>query len=188
VAVNRYLSQDPNALEQCGKLSGKVLALVLDGLDWAFYLEFHAGGVRVWSQWPEKATVTVRGTPVLLARVGFEMLQDGGLPEGLQIEGDAAFLQKVQKLFQQVGFDLAAFLEPSLGPANAFRAASGLQQLFQIGKRGFAKLVQDGSEYLREESRDVARKGDVEAWMDKVDTLRDRTARLEQRLKRLEGA
>jgi ubiquinone biosynthesis protein UbiJ len=45
----------------------------------------------------------------------------------------------------------------------------------------------DTAEYLREETRDLARKIDVEEWMEAVDSLRDDVERLEARLRRLEA-
>ena len=46
-------------------------------------------------------------------------------------------------------------------------------------------LVQDGAEYLREESRDLVAPAEIDAFLDDVDALRERAERLEARVQRL---
>jgi ubiquinone biosynthesis protein UbiJ len=59
--------------------------------------------------------------------------------------------------------------------------------VFGWGRRSAGTLALDTAEYLREETRDLARAADVEEWMDAVDAVRDGADRLEARLQRLEA-
>ncbi|HSW12506.1 MAG TPA: hypothetical protein VLI06_06665, partial [Solimonas sp.] len=62
----------------------------------------------------------------------------------------------------------------------------GLRKLLDWGRQTAQTLGLDTAEYLREETRDLARAADVEDWMNAIDTLREDADRLEARLRRLE--
>ena len=83
-------------------------------------------------------------------------------------------------------FDPAEVAARVVGEGAAHRLVGGLRGLFGWGRRSAATLTLDTAEYLREETRDLARRVDAEEWMDAVDTLREDTDRLEARLRRIE--
>jgi ubiquinone biosynthesis protein UbiJ len=51
-----------------------------------------------------------------------------------------------------------------------------------------SSLVRDGADYLVEESRDLIAKPEMEQFLDEVDELRERSDRLEARMRRLDQA
>ncbi|MGH8456999.1 MAG: ubiquinone biosynthesis accessory factor UbiJ [Stenotrophobium sp.] len=188
VALNRYLALEPEVLGECGKLSGRVIALNVDGVGWTFFIEFHGGGVRVLPTLDgQQADVRVSGPLGQLMRLAWKTAAgEGGVPNGLQVEGDTELLARFNKLLVRVGFDPEELLAKFLGGTTARRVNQGLQKLFGWGRQTAETLTLDTAEYLREETRDLARGTDAAEWMDAVDRLREGVDRLDARLGQLE--
>ncbi|HWU68733.1 MAG TPA: SCP2 sterol-binding domain-containing protein [Stenotrophobium sp.] len=188
VALNRYLGLSPEVMASCGTLAGRVIALHAQGPDWLFCIEFHGGGVRVLPGLDGgDADVTVSGPPTVLLRLAWKTAAgEGGVPAGLQVEGDTELLSRFNGLLAQVGFDPEELLAKFLGDVTAHRVNQGLEKLFGWGRQTAQTLSLDTAEYLREETRDLARGSDAEEWMHAVDLLRERVDRFEARLDALE--
>ena len=190
VALNRTLALEPDVLAECAKLNGRVLALHVLGPEWTYYLEFHRGGVRVLSaldatQQPE---VTVSGQLTrLLSLVWKTAAGEGGVPTGLRVEGDVALLAKFNDLLARTNFDAEEMMAKVIGDAAAHRVHQGLKALFGWSRNTASTLSLDTAEYLREETKTLARARDVNEWMDQVEHLRDGVERLDARLARLEA-
>jgi ubiquinone biosynthesis accessory factor UbiJ len=187
IALNRYLRLEPDVLAECGRLSGRCIALGVNGLDWTFFIEPDAQGVRVAAQRSTEADVTVRGPLPLLLRLAWRTAQGaGGVPQGLQVDGDTELLSRFNRLLARVGFDPEELLAKYFGDAAGHRVYQGLHTLFGWGRNTAQTLGLDTAEYLREETRDLARGADVADWMNDVDALRDAVERFEARLARIE--
>ncbi|MES0872900.1 ubiquinone biosynthesis accessory factor UbiJ [Sinimarinibacterium thermocellulolyticum] len=190
IALNRHLGLEPSVLAQCARLSGRVIELRTETPDWAFCLEFHAGGVRVAPEPPRKPDVRVSGHPRTLLQLALNAVREGrdaGIPSGLQVEGDVEPLQRFSRMLAEVGFDAEEFAARFLGDDLAHRAVRGLGKLLAWGRRSAATLGLDAAEYLREETGDLARAADVADWSAAVEKLRDDVARFEARLRRAES-
>lgn len=189
VALNRTLRLEPEVLADFARLQGKVLALTIDGLEWTFHVECLADGVRVAPDAPKPADVQLRGGAVALSRLAAQVARgETTLPPGIEVQGDAELLQRFSRLLARIGFDPAEIAAKFVGEGAAHRLVSGLRGLFGWGRQSAATLTLDTAEYLREETRDLARRVDAEEWMDAVDTLREGTDRLEARLRHIERA
>lgn len=187
VALNRTLRLEPEVLADFARLQGKVLALTVDGPDWSFYVECLADGVRVAAEAPKPPDVTLRGGAILLSRLAAQFARgETTLPAGIEVQGDAELLHRFARLLARIGFDPAEVVARYVGEGAAQRLVGGLRSLLGWGRKSAGTLSLDTAEYLREETRDLARRVDAEEWMDAVDTLRDDTDRLEARLLRLE--
>lgn len=187
VALNRYLSLEPEVLAECGELSGRSIALRALGMGWTFHIEFHAGGVRVLSESETEADVTVSGQPTTLLSLAWKTVGGaGGIPTGIDVDGDADLLVRFNKLLAKVGFDPEELLAKFFGGSAAHRIHQGLQKFMGWGRRSADTLSLDTAEYLREETRDLARGSDAAEWMDNVDSLRERVDRFEARIEKLE--
>ncbi len=186
VALNRYLGLEPAVLGECESLSGRAIELASTMPPWSLYIEFHRGGVRVLSE-RDAGDVSVSGTPGQLLRLLGSVAQGrSGLPEGLRIDGDVELLRRFNRMLARVGFDPEEIASQWLGDAPAHRLLGTVRSVLGWGRRTADTLALDTAEYLREETRDLARGADVDEWMDDVDRLRDDVARFEARLQRLE--
>lgn len=188
VGLNRFLRLEPSAADGLRALEGKRIGIAVTPFQWYFLIEGLPGGLRVAADEREPPPhAELSSSAVQLVQKGLDMAR--GAPfsaQGLQVRGDAELLQRFAGLIALVGVDLEEWLAPWLGDAAAHRAVGLLSAWLGWGRRSADLLVSNTAEYLREESRDLARKADVEAWMEEVDLLRDGVDRLEARLRRLE--
>jgi ubiquinone biosynthesis protein UbiJ len=187
IGLNRYLRLEPAVVAECEKLSGRVIELRMVAPSWSFFIEFDRGGVRVLPGLERAADVSVSGPMTTLLRLAFKTASgDASLPGGLSVEGDTELLTRFNRLLASVGFDPEEIAAKIVGDAAAHRLTQGAAKLFGWGGKTANTLALDTAEYLREETRDLARAEDVADWMDAVDQLRESTDRLEARLSLLE--
>lgn len=187
VALNRVLRLEASALKACAALEGRSLALEASDLGWRLVIEPGAGGVRVLGDDALACDVTARAPMPRLLTLALRMAGgERGLPRELEVEGDTELLQTFARILSGVGFDPEELVARAVGDAAAHRLVEGARGLFGWGRRSAESLSYSGAEYLREETEDLARAGDVEAWMQDVETLRDDVDRLQARLDRLE--
>lgn len=188
IALNRYLRLEPSVLEDCAKLSGRCMAIQLPATGWTLAIEFMACGVRVMPEAPGSVDVSIQGTPsALIAALRQVAGEPFTLPSGLQVEGDAELLAQFRSMVARVGFDPEEWLAPLIGGVAAHRVVGGLKKMFDWSRGNARRVADNGAEYLREETYDLARGRDVETWMDEVDDTRETLDRLEARLRRLEA-
>ena len=189
IALNRYLALEPDVLAEFGKLAGRVIALQAEGPGWEFFLCPHAGGVQVLDAFDGQPDVRIRARPSQLLR---QVLRGGSGDNsplsGVQVEGDAGLMQQFGALLSRVGFDLEEWLARWMDGGAAHRVNEGLRGLAGWGRQTASTLALDTAEYLREETRDLVHRADVERWMADVDALRERADGLAARLARLERA
>lgn len=183
IALNRYLALEPGVAAQVGKLKDRVIALHALGPDWEFFLVPGASGVTVLDAWAAKPDVRISARPAALLRRAFGA---AGSVSGVQVEGDADLLQRFSTLMAGVGFDSEEWLARFVGGGAAHRLDQGLRGLLGWGRRSAGTLALDTAEYLREETRDLAHRADVERWSEGVEAARQRGEQLEARLARLE--
>lgn len=189
VALNRFLRLEPDVLAQCAELRGRVIGLAVAPLNWQLYIEFVDGGVRVADTVDGEVDVAVAGAlPDILRMAAAQAGGSSSLPRGLQIHGDVMLLNRFREMLVAAEFDPEELLARFMPGHTAHRVATGLQGLFQWGRDTAATLGLDTAEYLREETRDLVHREDVDDWMKQVDAVRDGTDRLEARLRRLEAA
>lgn len=184
IALNRYLALEPSVQAEFGKLKDRVIALHALGPDWELYVCPTASGVIVLDACAGKPDVRISAKPTALLRRAFGGAE-AGVP-GVQVEGDADLLQRFSNLLAKVGFDPEEWLARWVGGGAAHRINQGLRDLLGWGRRSAGTLALDTAEYLREETRDLVHREDVERWIEGVDAVRQRSEALASRLARLE--
>jgi ubiquinone biosynthesis accessory factor UbiJ len=187
IALNRYLALEPDVLAEFGKLSGRVIALRAEGPDWEFFLCPHASGVQVLDRHEGKPDVRIHARPSQLLR---QVLRGGSGEDsplsGVQVEGDAGLMQQFGTLLSRVGFDLEEWLAKAMDAGAAQRVGEALRGLAGWGRQAASTLSLDTAEFLREETRDLVHRADVERWMTDVDDLGKRVDGFAARVARLE--
>jgi ubiquinone biosynthesis accessory factor UbiJ len=184
IALNRYLALEPEVLADVAKLDGRLIALEAEGPGWEFFLRPHAAGVQVLDACSDKPDVRIRARPSQLLRQALR--REAGTLSGVQVEGDAGLLQQFSTLLSRVGFDLEEWLARFMDGGAAHRAAAALRALGGWGRNTASTLALDTAEYLREETRDLVHRADVEQWIAGVTEAERRTEQLAARIARLE--
>ncbi len=185
-ALNQAIGMDQTGPERLRRLDGRLLAVVLDGLDITLYLGFEYGAVNVSLNADREPDTTVTGTPVAL----FSMAGGDrwGLPgSGVTIEGDAGLARDLGEFFKQLEPDWEGPLAALFGDTLGFQAASGIRRGAGTARKTAATAAEQAGHYLREESGLVVDRPELKDFADSVDDLRDGVGRLAARLRRLEA-
>lgn len=127
-------------------------------------------------------TVTLKpgALPGLLAR-------DDRLMREAEISGDTDFAAALQFVFRNLRWDVEEDLSRVMGDAAAHRVA-GAGRAFVAWQRDAAqRLGENVAEYLKEESQQLPRPGDVADFGRAVADARDAVERLDKRIARLEA-
>lgn len=188
IGFNRYLGLEPEALRACGELEGKAIALKLRELDLTIVLRPNPHGVQVQATGEKAADVTLSGSLPAFSRLLWPQTEQAELllSGAVEIEGDSELAEDFSRILRSVHFDFDELLAGPLGGVAAHGVGRFMRNAFGIGRRSAQVLGRDTVEYLREETRDLVHRADVQKWMAGVDSLRDDVGRLEARLRRLE--
>lgn len=191
-ALNRALALDPETRAGLARLDGQHVALQLESRAGALpplALQVRVEGerLRVGPVDAEREPdLGVRATlGGLLAQLPF-LRRDDAPPVGkVRLSGDAELARRLQRLAERFDPDwqrpfIAVFGE-ILGVQLANAAAAAMRQARAAGQA----LAESGAEFLTEESRDVVGKGELHAFYDDVDAVRDDVERLAARIARL---
>lgn len=204
-ALDRALRLDPEAGAILAPLTGKRIAVQIDGaLPARWYVEFSHGRILL-AQWADQAggdaapsarsangparvpcdaDAGIRGSLSALA-----MLARGGddLPSSAQVSvhGDIELLQQARIAVARLRPDFDEPLARLLGDELAFPLSRALRGLASVARRTARELGDDVQEFVAEESELLAARDDVQDFGDEVDRLRDALARLDKRVSRV---
>jgi ubiquinone biosynthesis accessory factor UbiJ len=188
IALNRYLALDAEVLRECGELQGRVIALHLREFDLTAWLLPGPQGVQVLATSEQPADVSLSGSLPAFVRLMWPQTEQAELllSGAVKVEGDMALAERFAGLLRRVHFDFEELLAAPFGNVAAHGVGSFMRNAFGFGRHTAQVLGRDTAEYLREETRDLVHRADVQKWMDGVDALRDGVERLEARLRRLQ--
>jgi ubiquinone biosynthesis protein UbiJ len=188
IGLNRYLALDDAALRECAALEGRLIALHLREFDLTAWLQPGRQGVQVLAGSERPADVTLSGSLPAFARFLWPRTEQAELllSGAVEVDGDSELAQAFAGILRRVHFDFEELLAVPLGGVAAHGLSRFLRGAFGFGRHGAEVLGRDTAEYLREETRDLVHRADVQKWMDGVDTLRNDIERLEARVQRLQ--
>jgi len=180
-SLNHLLRQSPGATEALRRHAGRSVRFDLT----LAQVDFRIADDGCFSEAAvDTPDAVIRPTPALVARLPFfgrDALRQA------EYSGDPALLATLDRVFNQLGWDVEADLAPLVGDIAAHR-------LHALGRDGLAGLAHtaaalghNASEYVVEEAEMMARAIDVARFNRDVDALADGVARLDARLRLLEA-
>lgn len=184
--LNRNIAGSSRARGLLSRIAGRSLELRLSATP--LRLRFVAGtdGVSLGMGSEAPADATIEGTPFTFARLAMGNPMQTIRAGGAQVTGDGEIAQGFQKLFEAAQPDFEEELSRLTGDVAAHHLANLARDTVDFGRRARDTFMQNVSEYLTEESRDVPLRAEVEEFLARVDGLREATDRLEARLAALE--
>jgi ubiquinone biosynthesis protein UbiJ len=189
-ALGRALELDPDTRDALGPLDGRRLVLRLDSPPLALQLTVRERQLKVGPVEQEhEPDLAVRTTLAgLLSQI--PGLRPGeGAPVGkMRIEGDAELARRVQGLAKGFDPDWEAPFAAAFGDVLGVQIAQALGGALRQAKVTGESLARSATEFVTEESRDVVARGELEAFYEDVDTLRDDVERMDVRIRRLRAA
>lgn len=185
--LNRGVAESADAARLCRELEGRSLQIDLEGLPLALRLVASDGGLVVRLAGGEPADCHLGGLPVSMLRLALTGDQQALRAGTLRLTGDPALARDFQRLLALARPDWEEELARRIGDVPAHQLGTLARGTLSWLQQTAATLTRDAGEYLREESRDLPSRHEVEAFLDEVDRLSADLGRAEARLTRLEG-
>lgn len=192
LALNRLLALDPESREALGKLEGRRIGVHLQGPGIAFSIAARNGTLQI--EPPpgagDDASATdfeVKATPGSLLAMALGRDGDARPAGKVEIAGDAELAHRVQKLARDFKPDFEAAFATVFGEVAGTAIARALHDAAQWVGEGTRHLRDDTVDWLRDEARLTVPHPEMNAFLDDVDGLRERTERLAARVRHLEG-
>lgn len=113
------------------------------------------------------------------------MAQDESAKMQIKIDGDTHLATELSKILQQMRWDIEEDLSHLMGDIAANKLVAGGQKVVQETKKQTINLAEMLSEYWQEEKLVIAKKWQVEKFVQEVDSLKSDMARFEKKLKKL---
>lgn len=183
-AINQYLRLDPPSIARLAALTGKVIAIELSGSELTIYLAFEPESVRLPADFAGVPDARLRGGPVSLLRSA-SARHTPLAARGIEVSGDVETARRFKSLLDGVDIDWEEHLSRLVGDVIAHQLGNLVRGAWRWGTQAVTTLAQDTSEYLKEESRNLPSRYEVEEFLQQVDTLRADADRLAQRVTRL---
>jgi ubiquinone biosynthesis accessory factor UbiJ len=187
-ALNHALSLDPDTQVRLATLDGRSVQLHLRGVDLALAITVEGSRLKVGPA-PDSSDLRVAATPGSLLSMLFRRHGDESMAPGkVDIAGDAELARRLEKLASGFAPDFEEAFTRTFGDVLGVPLANAVRDGLAHARDTASHLSQDGAAWLRDETRIALAAGEVETFLDEVDTLRERTERLDARLARLERA
>lgn len=187
--LDRIVRLDPNFAEQLAPLQGRRLEFHLTAPPLAFAATWQDGRFQI-GPVPQSG----EGDLSLSASLGALLSQllpgrEATATVGrMRISGDAELARRLQQLVQRYDPDVEGLFVSTFGEVLGVQLGQGLKQALDGLRHAGKAAARDGAQFLTEESRDVVARGELEAFCDDVDDLRDAVERLERKIQRRSGS
>lgn len=189
MALNRALALDPDTRSQLRRLDGRALSVEFRNTPLALRLAVSGETLEVGPAFAGDSALRVAATPGSLVAMLLRRGDDAALAPGkVEIAGDAELARRLEKIASGYRPDFEEAFTRVFGDVLGVKIAQGFASGLRYARERGEALVRDGADYLREESRDLIAPGEMDEFLDDVDTLRERGDRLEARIARLAAA
>ena len=183
-ALNHTLSLDPDTQQRLAALNGRSVQLHLRGPEIALAVTVEDARLHVGSPQDDNQ-LRVAATPGSLLAMMFRRDDDGIAPGKVEIAGDAELARRLEKLASKFAPDFEEAFARTFGDVLGVPLAKAVRKGLAHARETAAHLTEDSADWLRDEARIALAPGEVEGFLDGVDDLRERSERLESRVKRL---
>ena len=192
LALNRLVALDPDTREAIGKLEGRRIGVHLRGPEIAFSIAARNGTLQI--EPPPNAgddgnanDFEVNATPGSLLAMALNRDGDARPAGKVEIAGDAELARRVEKLARDYKPDFEAAFATVFGEVAGTAIARALHDAAKWMGQGAQHFRDDGIDWLRDEARLTVPHAEMNAFLDDVDALRERTDRLAMRVRHLDG-
>ncbi|MEP6484716.1 MAG: SCP2 sterol-binding domain-containing protein [Rudaea sp.] len=185
-AINRALALDPVTREQLAKLDGRRIGIEFRPLDLAMAITVDGDRLRVGPHWQAERDLNLRASPASLLAFALRRSDDSLMPPGkVDISGDAELARHVEKIMRDFQPDIEAAFAQVFGDVIGVPIARAVSSAMAWSRESVKSFATNTADFLRDESRDVVAVAEAEQFFDEVDALRERSDRLEARIRQL---
>jgi len=183
--INTALRLDPDGSAALGRLTGKVIAIELEGSPLTLYCLPGPGSLTLLTHYAGEPDTILSGRPLAL----FKLVSGDSrrvLFEGeVKICGDVELGQHFKQVLDRLHLDWEEGLSHLTGDVVAHKAAHLLQEVVTWWGNARARVEVNGAEYLQQEIGVLPTRTEVEQFYQDVESLRDDVARLSARFELL---
>lgn len=184
-ALNAYLRRLDDPERSLSGLAGRVLIVELRDLGWTFQIIFSIDRLHVRGRGELPPDARLVGSVVAFGTAAARGFR--GLPEGIEVHGDAELAQRFTRLLAEADIDWEEALARRIGDFPAHQLGRLTRGVGAWSRRVVDTLTADVGEYLKEEARYLPSRVEIEGFLSDIGELRNDCDRLEARLKRLES-
>jgi len=131
-----------------------------------------------------QADVTLKGEWSALIKLASEP-RSVLFGQGVEVDGDIALLQRLQKAMREPGLDWELWLSENLGDLPTAAITQSLGPLAKLFEENRASLTRNLKSYLQEELEALPARVQFEGWAEQVSAAKQRTEQLERRINKL---
>ena len=184
--LNRVLALDEETRTRLGALEGRRIGVELRHFNVALAISVHAGRLEVGPHWQAPGDLNLRASPGSLLAMALRRGDESVVPPGkVEISGDAELARRVEKLLHGFRPDVEEAFAQAFGDVLGVPLARALRHAFEWSRESAQALALDTAEYLKDERQDLVAPAEMDQFLDDVDALRERSDRLEARVRRL---
>ena len=185
-ALNRLVDLDPETRAALGALDGRAITLDLRNTPFAMRIAVDGGRLAIGPAFGGESALRVVAAPSALVRMALSRGRDDATtPGSVDVSGDADLARRLERIARKFEPDFDEAFARAFGDVAGFQIARGVRRALATVRDGARAFAQDSAEYLSEEGRAIVPKAEVDVFLDDVDALRERTDRLDARVKRL---
>ncbi|SMF51427.1 ubiquinone biosynthesis protein UbiJ [Alteromonadaceae bacterium Bs31] len=185
-AINTALKFDPGTRAKLKQVEDKTLAIKCEQPTFNLFISANQQRISVSAHQDGEATTALNGSFINLS--GLLINNAPSLAEsGVRVEGQVALLAEYQQIVKDLDIDWEDALSSLVGDLPA-------HQIARLGKNGLAWLLPRGkllpsfiAEFLTEELQALPHRTEVESFSREVEELRQKTERLDARIKLLQS-
>jgi ubiquinone biosynthesis protein UbiJ len=178
--LNHLLRGQPWLRERLLPFAGRVAALEAGPARLRVSVEADGRLVSAAGETPAEVTVHVPLAAALALAAGDERARSR-----IELSGDPAFAAVLGGVLRELRWDAEEDLSRVVGDIAAHRVVQTGRSLLEWQRRTAYHLLESVGEYLTEEKPVLARRDELERWIQEVDLVREATERLEKRIAQL---
>lgn len=185
-ALNRAVALDDDTRTRLAALDGRRLDVYLRGPELRLSIAVVDGALRVGP--PEEAdapALEVAATPGSLLAMALRRDDESVAPGKVEIAGDADLARRLEKLARNYAPDFEEAFAQVFGDVLGIPLARAMQRALAHVRDSAHHATEDVADWLREESRLTIAPAEMDDFLDAVDSLRERSDRLQARIARL---
>jgi ubiquinone biosynthesis protein UbiJ len=186
-ALNRGVALDADMRSQLAGLEGRRIGVELRGVNLALAITARDGHLHVGPYWEAPGDLNLHASPGSLLAFALRRGDEAtGTRAGkVEISGDAELARRVEKLLRGFRPDIEEAFARTFGDVLGVPLARALHSAFAWTRESAQSFAQDSAAFLRDDTGDLVAPAEVDALLDDIDALRERTDRLVARVQRV---
>lgn len=182
-ALNAALSVDPESHKKLDRYDQRRIVIDINDLNQKICVLIDGSNIRLSTNNEHNADLTISAKALALVKLSQD--PDSLFSSDITIHGDVQFAKQLQDFLEGFDFDWEAQLAKMTGDTLAYPIAHGLRSFAGWLADTHQSLQLSVAEYLREESRLLPDKSEINDYLSAIDLLRADSDRIEARIQRL---